>query len=76
MKEKVKNILKQYEIPTHLHGTIVFVIGKLNEEEIDKLKEIIKILSDFAQYGPFAFSEEEIIKQLEKVEQLKEEAGL
>lgn len=36
MKEKVKNILKQYEIPTHLHGTIVFVIDKLNEEEIDK----------------------------------------
>ena len=39
MKEKIIQILKQYNIPTHLHGTIVFVIDKLNEEEIDKLKE-------------------------------------
>ena len=76
MKEKIIQILKQYDIPTHLHGTIAFVIDKLNEEEIDKLKEIIKILSDFAQYGPFAFSEEEIMMRLEKVEQLKKGAGL
>ena len=104
MKEKINQILKQYNIPTHLHGTIVFVIDKLNKEEIDKrvafevacnpdlmeaqtnyklyeseinqLKEIINILSDFAQYGPFAFSEEEIMMRLEKVEQLKKGAGL
>lgn len=36
MKEKIIQILKQYNIPTHLHGTIVFVIDKLNKEEIDK----------------------------------------
>lgn len=36
MKEKIIQILKQYNIPTHLHGTIVIVIDKLNKEEIDK----------------------------------------
>lgn len=49
---------------------------KLYESEINQLKEIINILSDFAQYGPFAFSEEEIMMRLEKVEQLKKGAGL
>jgi hypothetical protein len=49
---------------------------RLYEGEINQLKEIINILSDFAQYGPFAFSEEEIMMRLEKVEQLKKGAGL
>ena len=81
MKEKIIQILKQYDIPTHLHGTIVFVIDKLNEEEIDKLKEIIQAQDVLNKVYAFTDiieppGEDNIMKLKKKIAELKQEAGL
>jgi hypothetical protein len=64
----IDKLKKEVEFKTNACDDLISVIMKL--------KEIINILSDFAKYGPFAFSEEEIMMRLEKVEQLKKGAGL
>lgn len=65
---------KEMDYDTHL--AIMDAMRVYANEQTEKYKELIDVMDDFVQYGPFSLSEEEIMIRLKKVKQLKTELGL